>query len=263
MKFFWVSYECPIRRGQVADWQIFYKTGRIRVAISTANMVPYDWEWIENVSPSVVKFADNQSVFVQDFLPRSGSATPTTPLGDDFLERFRDLLIHMKVHKAIKHLHEEHPFGKRITLDPSEALQDLSNHDFSKVRVKLVMSVPGKYTGFDQMDEYGLCRLGSLLKEEKWVPGLGKKIVGEYQVSFGLMSRIRTDGEGSSLGNYTLEWIDTFYRFMNANEAKDLVGRPKAKEWPSMKVLFPSLATVETSELGKEVSCTPLTQADS
>jgi tyrosyl-DNA phosphodiesterase-1 len=42
---------------------------------------------------------------------------------------------------------------------------------------------------------------------------------------------------------------------MNANEAKDLVGRPKAKEWPSMKVLFPSLATVEASELGKEVSC--------
>jgi tyrosyl-DNA phosphodiesterase-1 len=41
---------------------------------------------------------------------------------------------------------------------------------------------------------------------------------------------------------------------MNANEARDLVGRPKAKEWPAMKVLFPSLATVETSELGKEVS---------
>lgn len=63
------------------------------------------------------------------------------------------------------------------------------------------------------------------------------------------------DEKGSSLGNYTLEWIDTFYRFMNGNAAKDLVGRPKAKEWPSMKVLFPSLATVSASELGKEVSC--------
>ena len=29
--------------------QIFYKTGRLRVAIMTANMVPYDWDWIENV----------------------------------------------------------------------------------------------------------------------------------------------------------------------------------------------------------------------
>lgn len=89
----------------------------------------------------------------------------------------------MKVHKAVKHLKESHPFGKRIPLDPSEALQDLSNYDFSKVRVKLVMSVPGKYTGFDQMNAFGLCRLGNLLKEAKWAPSTGEKIVGEYQVS--------------------------------------------------------------------------------
>jgi hypothetical protein len=70
----------------------------------------------------------------------------------------------------------------RIPLDPSEALQDLSKYDFSRVRVKLVMSVPGKYTGFDQMNEYGLCRLGNLLKEEKWVPPAGQRVEGEYQV---------------------------------------------------------------------------------
>lgn len=64
----------------------------------------------------------------------------------------------------------------------------------------------------------------------------------------------KTDRQGSSLGNYSLEWIDTFYRFMNANEAKDLVGKPKPTGWPAMKVLFPSLATVSASELGKEVS---------
>lgn len=62
--------------------------------------------------------------------------------------------------------------------------------------------------------------------------------------------------QGSSLGNYTLEWIDTFYRFMNGKSARDLVGRPKAKEWPTMKVLFPSLDTVKKSELGLEVSLT-------
>jgi hypothetical protein len=32
-----------------ADWQIVYKTGRLRVAIITANMVRYDWDFIENV----------------------------------------------------------------------------------------------------------------------------------------------------------------------------------------------------------------------
>lgn len=88
----------------------------------------------------------------------------------------------MKAHKAVRHQVENHPFGKRIPLDPSEALQDLAKYDFSRVRVKLVMSVPGKYTGFDQINEYGLCRLGNLLKEEKWVPGSGEKIEGEYQV---------------------------------------------------------------------------------
>lgn len=124
-----------------------------------------------------------QSVFIQDFLPGAGAVTPTSSLGDDFLERFRDLLIHMKVHKAIKHLHKEHPYGKQIPLDPFQALQDLSNYDFSKVRVKLVMSVPKTYTGFDKMNEYGLCRLGALLKEAKWASGPGEKIVGEYQVS--------------------------------------------------------------------------------
>lgn len=103
-------------------------------------------------------------------------------MGDDFLERFRDLLIHMKVHKAVKHLKDAHPFGKRIPLDPSEALQDLSMYDFSKVRVKLVMSVPGKYTGFDQINDFGLARLGHLLKTSDWLPAPGERVLGEYQV---------------------------------------------------------------------------------
>lgn len=98
----------------------------------------------------------------------------------------------MKVHKAIRHQVEAHPTGKRIPLDPTEALQDLSEYDFSRVRVKLVMSVPGKYTGFEQMNEYGLCRLGSLLKEEQWMPSAGERIEAEYQVSRLAVSRYVT-----------------------------------------------------------------------
>lgn len=30
--------------------QIFYKTGRLRVVVSTANLIEYDWQTIENVS---------------------------------------------------------------------------------------------------------------------------------------------------------------------------------------------------------------------
>jgi tyrosyl-DNA phosphodiesterase-1 len=121
-------------------------------------------------------------------------------MGDDFIDRFRDLLIHMKVHKAVKHLREAHPFGGRIPLDPAEALQDLNKYDFSKVRVKLVMSVPGKYTGFEQMNDFGLCRLGALLKEEKWVPSPGEKISGEYQVSSTSYGSVSADIRDQVLG---------------------------------------------------------------
>jgi len=110
----------------------------------------------------------------------------------------------MKVHKAVKHLREAHPFGGRIPLDPSEALQDLNKYDFSKVRVKLVMSVPGKYTGFEQMNDFGLCRLGALLKEEKWVPPAGEKISGEYQVSITAYRWVSTDIRDQVLG--TIPW---------------------------------------------------------
>jgi len=51
MKFFWVSLLILLGVGK-ADVQIFYKTGRVRVVISTANMVDYDWNWIENVRQS-------------------------------------------------------------------------------------------------------------------------------------------------------------------------------------------------------------------
>lgn len=55
------------------------------------------------------------------------------------------------------------------------------------------MSVPGKYTGFEQMNEFGLCRLGHLLKEAKWVPPAGEKINGEYQVSLSKPCEFNTD----------------------------------------------------------------------
>ena len=50
------SYEVLLGRQMVysavkvtADGQIVYRTGRLRAAVMTANMVPYDWDWIENV----------------------------------------------------------------------------------------------------------------------------------------------------------------------------------------------------------------------
>ena len=39
----------PIRRAFLINEQLFFRTGRLRIVISTANLVDYDWRDIENV----------------------------------------------------------------------------------------------------------------------------------------------------------------------------------------------------------------------
>nr|XP_031864193.1 uncharacterized protein CI109_000105 [Kwoniella shandongensis]KAA5531265.1 hypothetical protein CI109_000105 [Kwoniella shandongensis] len=205
---------------------IFYKTGRLRVVISTANMVPYDWEWIEN------------TIFVQDFLPLPKPVSfRENYLPHDLPQQFRDLFVHTRVHTAIRHIIANHPNGTSISFKPDDGFADMTKYDWSKVKVRLVMSVPGTYTGHDKLDGYGMCRLGKVLSEEGWVPQAGEKVSAEFQ--------------GSSLGQYGLDWFDKFYQFCSGKTARALVGRPKPSAWPSMKVLFPSLATVDASELGR------------
>ena len=39
--------------GSCSPRQLFYKTGRLRVVVSTANLIEYDWRDIENVGTAV------------------------------------------------------------------------------------------------------------------------------------------------------------------------------------------------------------------
>ena len=124
-----------------------------------------------------------QTVFVQDFLPVSPSSIPyPTSLSQDFPQRFRFLFVHLKVHKALRHLIKTHPSGGQIPLHPDEGFEDMAKYDWSRVKVGLVMSVPGNYSGLNQLDEYGLCRLGKLLSDEGWRPKTGEVVQAEYQV---------------------------------------------------------------------------------
>lgn len=55
MKFILVSPAAPkltVKTLRQDLLQLFYKTGRLRVVIASANLVSYDWEYIENVCPS-------------------------------------------------------------------------------------------------------------------------------------------------------------------------------------------------------------------
>jgi tyrosyl-DNA phosphodiesterase-1 len=44
------------------------------------------------------------------------------------------------------------------------------------------MSIPGTYEGWENMEKWGSCRIGQVVKEEGWKPVKGEKAVVEYQV---------------------------------------------------------------------------------
>lgn len=133
-----------------------------------------------------------QSVFIQDFLPNhipSASTTPST-LTSQFPIQFRTLFLHLKVHKALRFLLDQHRAGSSIPLRPDQGFADMANWDWSRVKVKIVMSVPGTYTGADKMDEFGIARLGKVLNENGWKPRAGEVIKTEFQVRNELILRL-------------------------------------------------------------------------
>ena len=70
---------------------LFYKSGRLRIVISTANLIDHDWRDIEN------------TVWVQD-VPRRPSPVPHEPKADDFPSVFERILYAINVAPAITSL---------------------------------------------------------------------------------------------------------------------------------------------------------------
>ena len=100
----------------------------------------------------------------------------------DFPVRFRYLFKHLKIHKALHFLKTEHPKGSTLPFTSREAFDDLFKWDWSKVKVKVVMSIPGTYTGADKMADFGICRIGAVVNDQGWVPRKGEMVKAEYQV---------------------------------------------------------------------------------
>ncbi|WVQ96684.1 hypothetical protein IAU59_003790 [Kwoniella sp. CBS 9459] len=205
---------------------IFYKTGRLRVAISTANLVPYDWQQIEN------------TVFVQDFLPLATSLPlMETNTAHDLPLQFSRLFTHIRIHTGLRNLIRHHPAGSAIPFSPEKDFADMAKYDWSRVQVRIVMSIPGNYTGHDDISKFGISRLGKILNEQRWVPKSDEKLDVEFQ--------------GSSLGTYSLEWFDKFHSFISGKTSQQLVNRSKPSSWPNIRILFPTLATVDRSICGR------------
>lgn len=182
---------------------------------------------------------------------------PQRNVSDDLPWQFSRLFIHLKLHKALRFLIENHQRGAQIPFTHKDGFADMAKWDWSRVKVRLVMSVPGTYTGPAEVDQYGICRLGHILRSHKWVPQSGERLVAEYQVSSASclkLADLSLTPQGSSLGTYSFTWYDTFYRFCTGKSFEWLrnAGAPRPTSWPPLEVIFPSLATVDRSVLGRD-----------
>nr|XP_018262379.1 uncharacterized protein I303_05396 [Kwoniella dejecticola CBS 10117]OBR84537.1 hypothetical protein I303_05396 [Kwoniella dejecticola CBS 10117] len=180
-----------------------------------------------------------RTVFVQDFLPlptirplRADNRTHDFPL------QFAHLFNHTRIDTALRNMLRLHPNASHIKFRPDDNFADMGKFDWSKVKVRLVLSIPQTLTGHDEIAKYGMGRLSHVLNEEGWVPGNDEKLDVEYQ--------------NSSLGNYKIDWLDKFHAMILGKTSQELMNRPKPKELPDIRVLYPTLANVEQSILGKE-----------
>jgi tyrosyl-DNA phosphodiesterase-1 len=86
------------------------------------------------------------------------------------------------VHKALRYLHVNHPVGSSIPFAVGEEFEDIKKWDWSRVRVRLILSIPETYEGLGKIKDFGICRIGSVLAEEGWTPGKGEMVKAEFQV---------------------------------------------------------------------------------
>ncbi|KAF8330786.1 tyrosyl-DNA phosphodiesterase-domain-containing protein [Cantharellus anzutake] len=205
----------------------FRKDGCLRVAVNTANLLDYDWWGIENMS------------WVQDF-PLLASSTQSPEAEASHGKAFRTTLIaHLKRMNVEAGMKAAVSSGV-IRLPKCSIEAVLNRYDFSKVKIRLVASLPGTFTG-QEMQTVGHTGLMRALRTIGARTPPGKDLSLEYQ--------------GSSIGRYTADWIQGFrisatggngYNSWLSMSAKAIKEQP----YPSkslMKILYPTLETVDAA----------------
>ncbi|KAI6134297.1 tyrosyl-DNA phosphodiesterase-domain-containing protein [Pisolithus croceorrhizus] len=209
---------------------IFYETGRLRVVISTANLIDYDWRDIEN------------AVWLQDIPPLPQSSPQDHKITNDFPSIMEHVLRSVNARDALTNmLTHAHPNL------PLQTIGDLhSKWDWSKVKVKLVPSIAGKHEGWPKVVQSGHPRLMKALRDFGLRTGKGKAA-----------KELAIECQGSSIGTYSTQWLNEFYYSARGESAEDWLDEPKARRtklpWPPVKILFPSLRTVKGTVLGESV----------
>ncbi|KAI1791374.1 phospholipase D/nuclease [Ganoderma leucocontextum] len=204
---------------------LFFRTGRLRIVVSTANLVEYDWRDIEN------------TVWVQD-VPKRPSPTAADPKVEDFASAMVRVLHGVNVAPALVNLlRNEHPNL------PLQRLEDLRTHwDFSRVKARLIPSIAGKHEGWPKVILTGHTCLMKSLKDIGAGPTRDKELVLECQ--------------GSSIGAYGTAWLNEFYCSARGESAQTWLDGPKSRRsklpFPPIKILFPTAQYVRESVLGEQ-----------
>ncbi|TFY63635.1 hypothetical protein EVJ58_g3136 [Rhodofomes roseus] len=180
---------------------LFYKTGRLRIVVSTANMIEYDWRDIENTA------------WVQD-VPKRPSPIAHDSKVDDFPAAFSRVLRALNVGPALtSHVN-------------NDRLEHLRTHwDFSKVKAKLIPSIAGKHEGWPKVILTGHTSLMKALRELGLAANKGKEgsSIGSYGTQW--MNEFHCSARGESAQT----WLDV----SKARRAK--------LPYPPIRVLFPTL----------------------
>ncbi|KAK2460371.1 hypothetical protein APHAL10511_007536 [Amanita phalloides] len=204
---------------------LFYKTGRLRIVISTANLIAYDWRDMEN------------TVWLQDIPLRSSPIPHDASVTEDFPSIFQRVLYSINVRPALATMLKDSDLNL-----PIKSIDDLRMRwEWSKVKVHLVPSIAGKHEGWPNVVMTGHTRLMKAIRNMGLRTGKGRTIVLECQ--------------GSSLGYYTTQWMNEFHWSARGESAEEWLDRPKRRRekqpYPPFKIIFPTKKLVQESALGE------------
>uniref|UniRef100_A0A8H7XX75 Phospholipase D/nuclease n=1 Tax=Psilocybe cubensis TaxID=181762 RepID=A0A8H7XX75_PSICU len=208
---------------------LFYKTGRLRVVISTANLIAYDWRDMEN------------SVWLQD-IPLRPKPIPHDPkVTDDFPSALQKTLHAVNVKPALAAMiRDNHPDL------PLKSIDELRQKwDWSSVKAHLVASIAGKHEGWPHVIQYGHPRLMFVVRKMGMRTGTAKSA-----------KNLAIECQGSSIGAYTTQWLNEFHWSARGESAEDWLDKSKKSRerllLPSIKIVFPTKSTVQASHLGEK-----------
>jgi tyrosyl-DNA phosphodiesterase-1 len=176
----------------------------------------------------------------------------------------------IRIKGALNHLADKHVNGGVIPLlGTKDLVSSYDSWDWSKVKFQIVFSTFGRHFGEAEVERFGMTGLAHILRTQGWMPGPGERLCVEYQVKpscaakrdsvqHGLSS---VHDQNSSLSQWAVGWMSDFWKCLRGLSPGTILSqtRPKAvknkpSEWPPIKVVFPTLATVDNSILGRQVS---------